>query len=338
MKKVVIGMSGGVDSSAAAYLLKREGYEVIGVTLMLNDDENSILDAQSVCQKLNIEHHVIDFRKEFKSFVVDNFISAYKRGFTPNPCVTCNKHIKFGLLWQEALKLGAEYLATGHYASIKNNKLCKIDSNKDQSYFLYGINKDLLPKLLFPLNKFRTKDEIRAIARSINLPVSDKKDSQDICFIKNNDYGLFLEQNLAKLPDKGNFKLKDGTIIGSHKGLIYYTIGQRKGLGISYKTPLYVIDIDPITKEITLGDESDLYQKAVIVDQVNLLVDELPTKATAKIRYRAKEEPCEILKIDDDKLKIIFPNKIKSPTKGQSLVLYDNDIVLGGGIIIDTLH
>lgn len=338
MKKVVIGMSGGVDSSVAALLLKKEGYEVIGVTLLLTNNKEAVEDARKVCQCLGIEHHVIDLQKEFKQFIVQDFINQYKEGFTPNPCVICNKKIKFGLLWEKALSLGADYIATGHYAAIKENHLCKINSNKDQSYFLYCIDKARIPKILFPLNKFSTKDEIREIAFSNNLPVFNKKDSQDICFIENNDYGAFLEKNLDKLPNRGNFILKDGTIIGSHKGIIYYTVGQRRGLGISYETPLYVIDIDKKNNEIVLGTEKDLYKKEVIINNINLLVDKLPSHAKAKIRYKAKEESCEVIKLGEDKLKIIFSSPVKSPTKGQSLVLYENDIVLGGGIIAETLQ
>ena len=340
MKRVLIGMSGGVDSSVAAYLLKEQGYEVVGLTMSLfvsNSQEGCtsssvIEDAKKVCDRLGIEHHILDLKQAFKSHVIDNFINSYLNAETPNPCVECNKFLKFGLMWEEAKKLNCDYIATGHYASIKDNKLCKIDSPKDQTYFLYKINKDLLSHILFPLQDFTDKDKIRDIARTIGLEVSDKKDSQDICFIEG-EYTNFLEQNINKLPDKGNFILKDGTIVGQHKGIIYYTIGQRKGLGISYSHPLYVTNINKETNEITLGTEEELYSTEIEITNINLLVDNLPTYAQGKIRYRYELTPCTIETINNDTLLVKFDKPVKSATVGQSLVLYDNDICLGGGKI-----
>ena len=340
MKRVLIGMSGGVDSSVAAYLLKEQGYEVVGLTMSLfvsNSQEGCtsssvIEDAKKVCDRLGIEHHILDLKQAFKSHVIDNFINSYLNAETPNPCVECNKFLKFGLMWEEAKKLNCDYIATGHYASIKDNKLCKIDSPKDQTYFLYKINKDLLSHILFPLQDYTDKDKIRDIARTIGLEVSDKKDSQDICFIEG-EYTNFLEQNIDKLPDKGNFILKDGTIVGQHKGIIYYTIGQRKGLGISYSHPLYVTNINKETNEITLGTEEELYSTEIEITNINLLVDNLPTYAQGKIRYRYELTPCTIEQLNNDTLLIKFEKPVKSATVGQSLVLYDNDICLGGGKI-----
>ena len=340
MKRVLIGMSGGVDSSVAAYLLKEQGYEVVGLTMSLfvsNSESgctatNIVEDAKKVCDKLGIKHHVLDLRQEFKSHVIDRFINSYLNAETPNPCIECNKFLKFGLMWEEAKKLNCDYIATGHYASIKDNKLCKIDSPKDQTYFLYKINKELLPHILFPLQEFTDKDKIRNIANQIGLEVHDKKDSQDICFIEG-DYTNFLEQNIDKLPDKGNFILKDGTILGKHKGIIYYTIGQRKGLGVSYTHPLYVTNINKETNEITLGTEEDLYSTEIEITNVNLLVDNLPTYAQGKIRYRYELTPCTIEQVNNDTLLIKFNKPVKAATVGQSLVLYDNDICLGGGKI-----
>lgn len=334
MKRVLIGMSGGVDSSVAAYLLKKEGYEVIGLTMSLFPKENdtSIIDAKQVCQKLNIEHYIVDYTKEFSHKVIKNFIKCYQNAQTPNPCIECNKYLKFGLMWQKAQELNCDYIATGHYASIKDNKLCRIDSPKDQSYFLYKINKEIIPHILFPLNKYINKDEIRKIAEEQNLCVYNKKDSQDICFIPHNDYTSFLEQNLDNLPNKGDF-IYHGKVIGQHKGLIYYTIGQRKGLGISYLHPLYVISLNKENNQVILGDEEELYTKIVNITDINILVDKLPSKAQAKIRYKSKLTSCNIEIIDNNNLRIIFNEPVKSVTPGQSLVLYDNDIVLGGGII-----
>lgn len=334
MKRVLIGMSGGVDSSVAAYLLKKEGYEVIGLTMSLFPKENdtSIIDAKQVCQKLNIEHYIVDYTKEFNNKVIKNFIKCYQNAQTPNPCIECNKYLKFGLMWQKAQELNCDYIATGHYAAIKDNKLCRIDSPKDQSYFLYKIDKSILPHILFPLNKYINKDEIRKIAEEQNLCVYNKKDSQDICFIPHNDYSSFLEQNLDNLPNKGDF-IYHGKVIGQHKGLIYYTIGQRKGLGISYLHPLYVISLNKENNQVILGDEEELYTKIVNITDINILVDKLPSKAQAKIRYKSKLTSCNIEIIDNNNLRIIFDEPVKSVTPGQSLVLYDNDIVLGGGII-----
>lgn len=337
MKRVLIGMSGGVDSSVAAYLLKSQGYEVIGVTMSLftKAEDQSVYDAKEVCKKLNIEHHVVSYVNEFKNHVINNFIECYINAKTPNPCIECNKFLKFGLLWDKAQELNCDYIATGHYAAIKDNKLCKIDSPKDQSYFLYKINKEVLPHILFPLSTYTDKESIRAIAEREGLITARKKDSQDICFIENGDYTSFLEKNLDKLPDKGDFILTTGEVIGKHKGIIYYTIGQRKGLGISYKHPLYVIKIDKINNQVILGKEENLYTNTIIITDTNILVDNLPSSCTGKIRYKYKPVPCNIEIIDENNIKVVFKEDVKSATPGQALVLYDNNICLGGGTIKD---
>ena len=339
MARVLLGMSGGVDSSVAAYLLKSQGYEVVGVTMTLfhNEESTQIEDAKLVCEKLGIEHHVVDYQKEFKCEVINNFIDNYLTGKTPNPCVVCNKKFKFGVLWEKAKELNCEYIATGHYANVIDNKICKIDSPKDQSYFLYQINKEVIPHILFPLYDYQEKEEIRQIAQKELLTnIAKKKDSQDICFIEDGDYAKFLEENLDKLPDKGDFILTTGETIGKHKGIIYYTIGQRKGLGISYHHPLYVVSIDTTNNQVILGKEEDLYSSVVHITDTNILVDELPTKAQAKIRYKSPAVPCTYEIIDDNNIKVIFEEPVKSATPGQSLVLYDNEILLGGGIIKST--
>lgn len=343
MKKVLLGMSGGVDSSVAALLLKNAGYEVIGVTMVLFDDssiEGGCLstsasnDAKLVCDKLGIEHHVIDLKDDFKNRVINNFVDCYKNGITPNPCVECNKYLKFGALYEYAKKIGCDYIATGHYAKAKDGKLMKSKAeSKDQSYFLYGIKKDILDHVLFPLADFTDKEEIRKIALENDLVVARKKDSQEICFIPNDDYTDYLEKNLDKLPAKGDFILKDGTILGKHKGIFYYTIGQRKGLGISYKHPLYVIEIDYKNNKVILGEEKDLYSNELVINNINILVDKLPERAYAKIRYRAKESLATIKQISENEIKVIFDEPQRSITKGQSVVFYENDVCLGGGII-----
>lgn len=337
MSRVLIGMSGGVDSSVAAYLLKEEGYEVIGITMSLfsKDNDQSVIDAKKVCEKLNIEHHVVTYIKEFKNHIIDNFIKSYLNAQTPNPCIECNKYLKFGLLLEEAKKLNCDYIATGHYAKIEDGKLCKIDSPKDQSYFMYKINKEVLNHILLPLNTYNNKEEIRLIAERENLVTARKKDSQDICFIENGDYTSFLENNLDKLPNKGEFVLKNGEVIGHHKGIIYYTIGQRKGLGISYTHPLYVIKIDKNKNQIVLGEEKDLYSNTIIITDINILVDKLPNICEGKIRYKYSPTPCNIEILDTNNIKVRFNEPVKSATPGQALVLYDNDICLGGGTIKD---
>ena len=336
MKKVLIGMSGGVDSAVAALLLKNEGYLVTGATMILTENEESnnqnVNDAKTVCDKLGIEHIVLDLRKEFKKYVINNFIDSYKKGITPNPCIECNRYIKFDLLYEKAKELGIDTIATGHYAKIENNHIIKSDSPKDQTYFLYGINKELLKYIIFPLEKMIDKKDIRNIALENDLIVARKKDSQEICFVENDDYGKFLENNLDKLPDSGDFVLKDGTFIGKHKGIMYYTIGQRKGLNISYKKPLYIIEIDYTNNKIVLGDEKDLYKDSLIITNINLLEDNLEN-LTCKIRYRTPEVPCNIEILSTNEIKVKFDKPVKSITKGQSAVLYSNNILVGGGII-----
>ena len=339
MKKVLIGMSGGVDSSVAAIILKNKGYEVIGATMVLFDtnDNQNIIDAKEVCDILNIKHYIIDLKKEFKEKVINNFIECYIEGKTPNPCIECNKYLKFGYLYDKAKELGCDYIATGHYAKIVDGKLYKSDVlDKDQTYFLYKIDKKILNNILLPLENYTDKNEIRKIAEKYNLPIKEKKDSQEICFIPKN-YTSFLEENLNKLSPKGKFILKNGTIIGEHKGIMYYTIGQRKGLGISYSKPLYVIEIDKNNNTIVLGDEKDLYKKELIATNINLLVDELPNKLEGKVRYRSTCSSCNVILLNENEMKVIFDSPQKSITIGQSIVLYNKNQCIGGGIIKEVL-
>lgn len=340
-KTVVVGMSGGVDSSVSACLLKDEGYNVLGVTMMFLDNEEtkkSIEDAKKICKQIGITHKVIDLRKEFKDLVIKNFIDSYQKGYTPNPCVVCNKYFKFGLFYEKAKELGANYIATGHYAKIENNQLKMSDIvEKDQSYFLSQINKDILPFILFPLNKYKSKEETRALARKYNLPVSEKKDSQEICFIPKNNYKDYLKEN--KINQKsGYITLKDHTILGKHTGLYNYTIGQRKGLNIAYKEPLYVIDLDTKTNTVIVGSNKDLYNIELLAKNMNYLVDKedfLQTSIYAKIRSRGQLEEVSKIEQENNLLKITFKNPVRAITPGQYIVFYNKEkTCLGGATIV----
>ena len=341
-KRVLLGMSGGVDSSVSAILLREQGYEVVGVTMLLFDD--AVEDAKKVCETLNIEHHVIDCREEFEKYVISNFIKQYNLAKTPNPCIECNRFLKFGKLFELAKELNCYYIATGHYAKVEySNKynryvLKKSDSiKKDQSYVLYSLDKNVLPHILFPLCNYQNKEEIRDIAKKHGLNVASKSDSQDICFIKDNDYVKFLTSYGKVKLIPGNIILKDGIKLGVHNGVIKYTIGQRRGLKIAYKEPLYVTKLNKETNEVIVGSEKEIFANELIAEDVNFLTFEkleLPMNVTAKIRYSAKEAKAKIIPLDDDIVKVIFEENQRAITPGQSVVFYDNDIVIGGGKIV----
>lgn len=337
---VVVAMSGGVDSSAVAYLLKKENYNVVGATMKLLNNEattNAINDAKKVCEVLGIKHYVFDMEKEFKEIVITNFINSYKEGETPNPCVVCNKKFKFGLFYKKAKELlNADYIATGHYVSLKDNKLVESQNTaKDQSYFLWGIDKNVLPHIMFPLSKYENKDEVRHEVSKILPNTSKKKDSQEICFIPNDDYKAFLSKYTTTKP--GNIYLEDNTLIGKHTGLTNYTVGQRKGLNISYKEPLFVLRIDPKNNCLIVGPKESLYKDKLRANNINILVDDFSGKILAKIRSHGPKEEVVIEK-DQDELTATFKNKVRAITPGQSIVFYSEDgTCLGGAIIKEAL-
>ena len=348
--KVLLGMSGGVDSSVSAILLKEQGYNVIGITMKLFEGEmegsccniSSTIDAKRVCDYLGIPHYTLNFKDEFKKYVIDDFINCYSNCKTPNPCIECNKYLKFGAMYKMAQELGCEYIATGHYAKIeyseqyKQNVLKKANAiAKDQSYVLYNTPKELLDKLKLPLGTFESKAEIREIAKKHKLPVASKPDSEDICFIPDGNYKTFLENNSDIKSVKGNIVNSDGKILGIHTGLYKYTIGQRKGLGISNKTPLYVIGFNKEENELIVGEENELYKKEFIVSDINWLVfDKLDKEliVDVKTRYSSKAYKAKIIP-NETNVKVIYEEPQKSITAGQSAVFYINDIVIGGGKI-----
>lgn len=346
----MVAMSGGVDSSVAAYLLKEQGYDIAGVTMCLGVKEaegekarccgaDALEDARRVCKRLSISHYVLDYAADLEEKVIRRFIDEYRRGRTPNPCVDCNRYLKFGSLLKKAQALGFDFLATGHYAGIdKRNEAYVLkrprDRRKDQTYFLYAIPYEALGSVLFPLAPF-TKEEVRRLAERANLPVAGKEESQDICFVTQKNYGTFLSQRIEGIRP-GPITDLEGKKLGEHKGVVFYTIGQRGGLGISAKYPLYVVSIDVEGNRIVVGDKRDIMAKELLAGDLNILAEDWPPSVFGKVRYRKKEARCRAV-VEGDKLRAAFEEAQEAITPGQSVVLYDGDVVLGGGIIEEVL-
>lgn len=354
-KKVMVAMSGGVDSSVAAAILKEEGYEVYGATMQIwqteSEDElireksccslTAVDDARRVAHILDIPYYVFNMKENFRREVIDYFVDEYIKGRTPNPCIMCNRKIKFELFLKKALALGMDYIATGHYAVIEYDKtldryLLKRSKaqEKDQTYVLYNMTQEMLSKTLFPLGRF-SKDEVRKLAEKFNLPVAKKPDSQEICFIPDNDYGKFIERETG-INDEGVYIDTEGNVLGRSKTYYNYTIGQRKGLGISTGKRMYVVEIRPEENKVVLGDEEKIFFWGLIAYDLNFIpFDKLESEleVTAKIRYTAKEAKAKIIPVQDDKVLVRFYEKQRAVTPGQSVVFYRGDIVVGGGII-----
>ena len=350
-EKAWIAMSGGVDSAVAAYLTATEGYEAEGVTMCLwSEDETfadtetpipdqNCADAAAVCAAMGIPHRSLGLGESFRQEVVDRFIDDYAKGKTPNPCVVCNRCLKFGKLLSRIDEWGGGLLVTGHYARIEEEgDFCSLkkakDSAKDQSYFLWGISRDALPRIRFPLGEY-TKPEIRALALEKGLPSASRSDSQDICFVPDGDYVSFIEKHSALTFPKGNFIAPDGRILGEHQGLVRYTVGQRKGLGIALGAPAFVASKDPERNTVTLSTDAELYTSELTASHVNVLTRDgcFPSRAEAKIRYRHKPAPATVTHLEDGRIRVIFDEPQRAISPGQSVVLYDGDTVLGGGII-----
>lgn len=355
-KKALIAMSGGVDSSVAAYLTKESGCDCIGVTMKLFQNEdigisrehtccslNDVEDARSVALRLDIPHYTFNFADRFKEEVMDKFTRSYEEGKTPNPCIDCNRYLKFSKLFQRAKELGCDFIVTGHYAQIeyseeKGRYLLKkgVDPSKDQSYVLYSMGQEQLGAVKFPLGKM-CKTETRRIAEEQGFLNAQKLDSQDICFVPDGDYAKFIEKHTGKHFPEGNFIDKNGNILGKHKGIIRYTIGQRKGLGIAFSEPMYVCAVDPVLNTVTLGKNEELYSKNMLISGINLIsVDNInePMRLKVKIRYRQPEQWATVLQIEKDLISVEFDEPQRAITKGQAAVMYDGNIVVGGGTII----
>jgi tRNA-uridine 2-sulfurtransferase len=346
--KVLLGMSGGVDSSVSALLLKNSGYEVIGATLELFVgssccNTNTYIDAKNVCNQIGIPHFIYNYKNEFKKYVIDDFIECYSSCKTPNPCIECNKYMKFGFMYEKAKELGCNYIATGHYAKTEYSEeygrwvLKKSNSlKKDQSYVLWNIPKDLVSHIIFPLADYEEKEEIRKIARENNLKVANKPDSEDICFIPDGNYKKFLENNSDIKPKEGNIVNSQGKILGKHTGLYNYTIGQRKGLGISNSVPLFVLGFNKEKNEVIVGEEKELYKAKIKVENINLiLVDKITDwmEVDVKTRYSSKVAKAKIIQVGNT-IQVEFEEPQRAITPGQSAVFYVGDIVLGGGKIV----
>lgn len=346
-KRVMLGMSGGVDSAMSAHLLKERGYDVTAVNCCFykneNDTANAAEDARAVSERLGIGFTVRDMTVPFRERVIEAFTDTYIKGGTPNPCIVCNRYLKFGAMLDEALEQGFDYIATGHYARIGRDEntgryLLKkgLDPQKDQSYVLYCLNQHQLSHTLFPLGEM-TKAQVRAEAERLGLVNAKKSDSQDICFIPDGDYAAFIERYTGKSFPDGEFVTADGRVLGTHRGIIRYTVGQRKGLGLALPAPMYVKEKDTVNNKVILTDNESLFSRELYAADVNLITcDRLeePIRAKVKIRYAHKEQWATVTQADEDRLHIVFDEPQRAVAKGQSAVIYDGDTVVGGGTII----
>lgn len=354
MKKAIIAMSGGVDSSVAAFVMKEKGYHIIGVTMKLYDNDDigidtektccslsDIEDARSVCYKLGAMYYVFNFKADFKEKIIDDFISTYENGGTPNPCIRCNRYLKFEKLMQRMRELDYDYVVTGHYARIEkqgDRYILKkaVDLTKDQSYVLYNLTQEQLAHIQFPLGEMN-KTDARRIAEENGFINANKKDSQDICFVPKGDYASFIEEYTGKTYPQGNFVDEKGNVLGTHKGIIRYTIGQRKGLGLALPCPMYVKEKNLEENKVVLCLNEDLFSKELYADDFNWLSIPQPTdkvRCKARIRYNQKEQPAFAEVMDNGRVKVVFDEPQRAICKGQAVVLYDGDIVLGGGTIL----
>ena len=350
-KKVALALSGGVDSSTAAWLLKEQGYDVVGVTMCMGipvaEGERGkccgpqeIEDARRVCQKLAIPHYVLDFADELDSMVIQPFVSAYLQGRTPNPCVECNRSLKFGSLLHKVRALGFDCLATGHYARVEHTATYSLlrkprDEKKDQTYFLYAIDRKALGYVLFPLAPYR-KEEVRELAAKAGLPGAERPESQDVCFLPDGDLASLLRRYGREEYWAGDIVTRQGKILGRHRGLPFYTVGQRGGLGISHRVPLYVLALDVPGNRLIVGEKEEVRSAGLRADSLNILMDAPPVRAAAKIRYAHRAAPCTVA-WEKDGLTVRFDAPQEAVTPGQYVVIYDGDLVAGGGIIREAL-
>lgn len=355
-KKVVVGMSGGVDSSVAACLLLEQGYEVIGVTMQIWQDEDrtaveenggccglsAVEDARRVAGMLGIPYYVMNFKDVFREKVMDYFVDSYIHGRTPNPCIACNRYVKWEALLKRSMDIGADYIATGHYARVErlsNGRMAvrnSVTAAKDQTYALYNLTQEQLCHTLMPVGAY-TKDEIRSIAKEKGLFVAEKPDSQEICFIPDNDYAGFIERNAPVPLHGGNYVDKDGTVLGRHKGITHYTIGQRKGLNLAMGHPVFVTEIRPETDEVVIGENEEVFSDRLYCNHLNFMACagfEEEKEFMGKIRYAHRGSPCRVKRVGEDVLECHFLEPVRAVTPGQALVLYDGEYVAGGGTII----
>jgi tRNA-specific 2-thiouridylase len=351
-KRVLVAMSGGVDSSTTAAILKREGHDVIGVTMQLWDygdagggccSADDVRDARMVADQIGIPHYVVNYMDVFKKYIVEDFIGKYLSGKTPNPCVLCNQFMKFNFLLRRSMELGADYLATGHYARVEHkgdkSYLCKaVDGMKDQSYFLFALTQKELRRIMFPLGSM-TKDEVRGIAKEVNLRVANKPDSQEVCFITGGDYRDFLKEHTEMKKERGEVVDTDGNVLGYHDGVFSFTVGQRRGLGVAKGKPLYVVKVDPESNRVVVGEEKDIFKTTLIANNV-IWTDEPPSdeaQLKAKIRYRHKESDVVVRAKSDREAFVEFRNPQRAMTPGQAVVFYERDKVLGGGWVREVI-